>query len=220
MKLWLGVAAGVTLAAGITACDSARSTASACESKLKPTEIHVKTREVSYTTDLTFTSAALTQMARPPEGRIVNGLTRTSMRSAVVLNGNGITNRMSGKHCLRPVIDVELAFDPMTVFVSSELTEGSCRFATTMRHELEHVRVYREFLEAAATDVETQLREYFGNRVFYFESAADAQARLNQETSERVGPFVEQAMNRVQEKQAPLDTREEYDRLERVCGGA
>src|SRR5207253_4240904 len=137
----------------------ARTHTANCESRHKPNEIHVTTNPVEYTTDLTVTAATLTDIAKPPGGRTVNGLTRTSMRSAVNLGSNGITNRMSGKHCLRPVIDVQLAFDPMTVFISRELPEGSCRFTSRMQHELEHVRVYREFLEAAAADIETQLRE-------------------------------------------------------------
>lgn len=211
-------ALSVCIAAGaLGACDYAKPITAVCESKLKPTEVRVTSAPVEYQTDYSVSSAALTQMAPGETGRIVHGLTRTNMKSLVSIGTNGVTNQVTRKHCLRPVIDITLAFDPMTVFISSDQTQGSCQFDVTMRHELQHVAVYREFLDTAAVDIERQLREYFGNRIFYFDSEDDAQARMKEETSERVGPFVEQSMNRVLEKQAPLDTREEYDRLQRSC---
>lgn len=204
-------------AAVLGACDYTKPISAVCESRLQPTEVRVTSAPVEYRTDYTVSSAALTQMAPGETGRIVHGLTRTSMKSRVSIGTNGVTNPVTRKHCLRPVVDITLAFDPMTVYISSDQAEGSCQFDVTMRHELQHVGVYREFLDTAAGDIERQLREYFGNRIFYFDSEAAAQVRMKQETSERVGPFVEQSMNRVLEKQAPLDTREEYDRLQRSC---
>jgi hypothetical protein len=40
---------------------------------------------------------------------------------------------------------------------------------------------------------------------------------MSDETSRQIGPFVEDEMNRVRQLQAPLDTPEEYLRLERAC---
>lgn len=223
IRPWIGRAAIsvclAVIAALTAACDYVRPITAVCESRLKPTEVRVTAAPVDYKTDLSVSSAALTQMAPGGSGRVVQGLTRTSMRSLVNLGTNGITNPFTRRHCLRPVIDVRLAFDPMTVYVSNDQTEGSCQFSVTMQHELQHVAVYRNFLDSAAADIERQLRDYFGNRIFYFDSEADAQTRMRQETSERVGPFVEQSMNLVLEKQAPLDTREDYDRLQRSCSG-
>ena len=139
------------------------------------------------------------------------------MRSLVTVGSNGITNPLTGLHCLRPIVDVRLAFEPMTVFITKEQAQGSCQFDVTMRHEMQHVMVYSTFLDSAASDVERYLREHFGNRIYYFESAEAAQKEMNEETSKRIGPFVEEEMNRVRSLQAPLDTPEEYLRLERSC---
>ncbi|HET9424351.1 MAG TPA: hypothetical protein VFO55_03185 [Gemmatimonadaceae bacterium] len=210
---------GVGLAGAMAACDYVRPIESVCEARLKPTEVRVSTAPVTWSTDLTLPGARLTQMAATGTGRVVHGLTHTTMRSQVALASNGITNPVTRKHCLRPIIDVQLAFEPMTVYISSEHPEGSCQFGVTMQHELQHVAVYRSFLASAAEDVERKLRDYFGNRIFYFDNEAEAQKRMSEETSQRVGPFVEESMKRVDEMQAPLDTREEYDRLERSCAG-
>jgi hypothetical protein len=210
---------GIAVALAIlAACDAVRPLSTVCEARLKPTEIHVIAAPVEYTTDTTVSSEELTKMGNAGSGRVVHGITHTNMRSSVTLGSNGMTNHLTGKHCLRPIIDVKLAFEPMVVYVSKEQQPGSCQFSTTMQHELQHVAVYRDFLTTAAEEIETKLRTDFGSRIFYFDSEADAQAGIQTQTSERVGPFVEQAMRLVEDKQAPLDTRAEYDRLERLCG--
>lgn len=191
---------------------------SICEMKLQPTAVRVTTTPVTYSTDLTASSMTLTEMAAPTVGRTVHGLTRTNMRSLVTVGSNGITNPLTGTHCLRPIVDVRLAFEPMTVFIASDQPQGTCEFDVTLRHELQHVGVYRAFLDTAAAEVEGYLQKHFGNRIYYFDSADDAQRQMSEETSQRIGPFVEESMNRVRDLQAPLDTPDEYLRLERACG--
>jgi hypothetical protein len=188
-----------------------------CEHRLQPTEVRVTTTPVEFTTDLSVPTSRLTEMASTGSGRLVHGLTRTNMRSLVTVGSSGITNPLTGRHCLRPIVDVRLAFEPMTVFITADQQPGSCQFDVTMKHELQHVEVYRTFLDTAARDVEKYLAGHFGNRIYYFDSADDAQKQMSDETSKRIGPFVEEEMNRVRELQAPLDTPDEYLRLERSC---
>jgi hypothetical protein len=194
-----------------------RPMATICESRLQPTQVRVTTSPVVVDTNLSLSTVGLTKMAAAGTGRLVHGLTRTNMRSLVTVGSNGITNPLTGLHCLRPIVEVRLAFEPMTVFITNEQAPGSCQFDVTMRHEMEHVMVYSTFLDSAASDVERYLRDHFGNRIYYFESADAAQRQMNDETSQRIGPFVEEEMNRVRGLQAPLDTPDEYLRLERSC---
>jgi hypothetical protein len=209
--------AAVVLAATLAAC-GAGPMPSICKFELRPTQIRVSTTPVTFDTDLTLSSSELTAMAATNNGRTVHGLTRTNMRSLVTVGSNGVTNPITGSHCLRPIVDVKLAFEPMTVFITSDQKEGSCAFDVTMRHELQHVGVYRDFLDSVVVDVERELKSHFGNKIFYFNSADEAQRKMSDETSQTVGPFVEESMNRVRDLQAPLDTPEEYQRLERACG--
>jgi hypothetical protein len=190
-----------------------------CERQLQPTTVHVTTEPVTYKTDLSMPTSRLTAMAATGSGRLVHGLTRTNMRSEVTVGSNGMTNPLTGRHCLRPIVDVRLAFEPMTVFITADQPEGTCEFNVTMKHELQHVEVYRTFLDSAARDVEKYLKDHFKNRIYYFESAEEAQRKMSEETSKQVGPFVEEEMNLVRDRQAPLDTPEEYQRLERACSG-
>lgn len=211
------IAAAIVLAATLAACGDGPMS-SICEFELRPTKVRVSTTPVTFGTDLTMSSSELTTMAATTNGRTVHGLTRTNMRSLVTVGSNGVTNPITGSHCLRPIVDVKLAFEPMTVFITSDQREGTCAFDVTMRHELQHVGVYRDFLDSVAIDVERHLKNHFGNRIYYFKSAEEAQQKMGDETSQTIGPFVEENMNRVRDLQAPLDTPEEYQRLERACG--
>jgi hypothetical protein len=190
---------------------------SLCEMQLRPTEVRVTTTPLAFDTNLTLPTSRLTEMAATGTGRLVHGLTRTNMRSLVTVGSNGISNPLTGAHCLRPIVDVRLAFEPTTVFITSDQPMGTCEFGVTMRHELQHVAVYDAFLDTAAAEVTRYLKSHFENRIYYFASAEEAQQRMSEETSQRIGPYVEGAMNRVREMQAPLDTPDEYLRLERAC---
>ena len=59
-----------------------------------------------------------------------------------------------------------------------------------------------------------------GDALLHFDNEADAQRRMSQETNERVGPFVQESMQRIDQMHAPLDTPAEYDRLQRSCSGS
>jgi hypothetical protein len=208
----LALVGGMVLVAGLP-----KPMALICEAELQPTEVHVTTAPVVLDTNLSMSTAQLTDMAATGTGHLVHGLTRTNMRSLVTVASSGITNPLTRKHCLRPIVDVRLAFEPMTVFITSDQPQGTCQFDVTMRHEMQHVAVYQRFLDTAAVDVETYLRDHFGNRIYYFANSKEAQRRMSDETSQKIGPFVEEEMNRVRGLQAPLDTPEEYLRLERAC---
>jgi hypothetical protein len=202
------------------ACDYVQPIEQVCAKKLGPTELRVTAAPVEYTTDHTRPGDELTRMGAPGGGRVIMGLTKTTMRSSIKIGGRGLTNPVTRKHCMRPVVDVELAFEPMTVFISRDSPEGSCQFSVTMQHELRHVSAFSDFLDSAVVQVDRDLREYFGNRIFYFASEAEAARRMGDDTRERLGPFVTESMKQVDTLQALLDTREEYDRLERQCGSS
>jgi hypothetical protein len=219
MRFGMAIAFSIPVLCGaLVACDYVRPIEEVCEKRLGPTVIRVKTSPVEYTTDFTKTRAELAQMAPPDRGRIVTGLTQVNIRSAVTVSSTGLTIPVSGKHCLRPAIDVELAFAPMTVYISNEYSEGSCQFSVTMQHELQHVAAYRAFLADAPAEVERDLRQALGDRILYFANGAEASRKMADDTRDRLGPLVEESMKRVAAAQARLDTREEYDRLQYACG--
>jgi hypothetical protein len=204
----------------VAGCDYFRPIEQVCEKRLAPAEIRVTAAPIEYRTDLTKSTEQLTSMGAASAGGRILGLTQTNMKSSVSFGSNGITHRISGKHCMRPIINVKLAFEPMTVLVSRAYSEGSCEFKLTMDHEMRHVGAYAAFLADAAPEVERELRERFGKQISYFASEAEAERHVQSVTRQFLGPFVDENMKRVVGVQALIDAPEEYARLDqfhRAC---
>ena len=210
--------AALALLAG---CDWVRPFEQVCEQRLGPTQIEVKAAPITVTTDFTRSASELTALGAAVTGRSVLGLTQTNIKWNVSLDGNGITRRFSGAHCLRPAVRVRMAMEPMTVSIAREYPEGSCSFNLTMGHEQKHVRTYETFLADVTTRVREQLRTRFGERVQYYPSVAEAEKQLEAMTRDTLGPLVGAAMQEVIPLQAAVDSAEEYwrlDRFQEACG--
>ena len=205
----------------IGGCDYLRPFEQVCEKKLAPAEITVEAAPVSYRTDFSLSSEQLTAMGAASAGRLTLGLTQTNLKSSVSLGGNGITQRFTGRHCMRASVHVRLAFEPMTVYVSRNHPQASCVHEITMGHELKHVSVYEIFLADVSEKIERELRARFGGGIRYFASEAEAEKQVQDLTHEYLAPFVQESMNAVTARQAKVDSVEEYFRLDRfqaACG--
>lgn len=200
-------------------CDYFRPLEQICEKRLGPTTVKVEAVPVAFQTDLSLSTEQLTAKGASSVdlrgGRMVLGLTATTLKTSVTFGTNGITQRFGGRHCMRPSVNVRLAFEPMTVYVTRAHAKGSCEFDLTMDHEMKHVNTYARFLEKIAPEVEAELRDRFGNQVFYFDSVAQAQQHVERVAREFLGPYVQASMDKVTPLQAQLDTPEEYFRLDR-----
>lgn len=220
MKIALAAMAAATVL--VTAgCDYLRPFEQVCEKRLAPADITVEAVPVSYKTDFSRSSAELTAMGAATAGRMTLGLTQTSLKSSVSLGSRGITRQFTGRHCMRASVQVRLAFEPMTVYVSRDHPEGSCVHQITMGHELKHVRVYETFLSETAEAIRRELDERFGQRIHYFDSEAEAENQLQNLTREYLAPYVQGSMNAVRARQENIDSPEEYFRLDRfqdACG--
>ncbi len=205
------LAAAALLLAG---CDYFRPFEEVCAQRLGPTRIEVETVPVTYTTDFTKSTAELSRMGAASTGRRVLGLTQTNLKWSASLSSQGITQRLGGQHCLRPSIKVRFAFEPMTVLVGREFTPGSCIFDITMQHELQHVATYERFLPRVQEAVKRELEARFGQRIFLFDSEAEAQRQVHALTRDYVAPFVDRSMQEVTALQAAVDSPEEYFRLD------
>lgn len=214
--------ATVSLAAAalLGGCDWLQPFEQVCERKLGETSITVTSEPINERVDLGKSSAELTAMGAAVAGRHVLGLAQTQLKWGVSISSRGLTHRLGGQHCMRPTIEVKLAFDPMTILVAREQPEGSCAFNITMEHERKHVRIYERFLDRVAPQIEAELRSRIGNRILYFATEAEAERHVQTSLKEYLAPMVDKSMQEVTALQAAIDTPEEYFRLEtfqRAC---
>ena len=216
------LAALAVLAVCLAGCDLVRPFEQVCERKLGPGEVSVTAAPVRYETDLSQSSGQLTARGAQAAGRIVLGLTETQLKGSISFGGNGVVKPITGRYCMRPVVTVKLAFDPMLLSVAREQKEGSCEHKITMDHEMRHMRVYARYLDDLAARINADLKDKLGDRILYFKDVAAADAEMQALTSSTLKPYLENGLAEVQKLQKAVDSPEEYARMDSLqarCGG-
>ncbi|MCC6608684.1 MAG: hypothetical protein IT515_03275 [Burkholderiales bacterium] len=200
-------------AVALAGCDAVRPFEAVCERRLGPTSVHVTTTPVSYTTDFSRSIDDLTARGAHSAGTIVLGLVETQVRSEAKFGLNGIKQSFRDRYCMRPSVDVRLAFAPMRLFVAREHPEGSCGFRVTMEHELKHIAVYQEYLADFAAQIQVDLGHELGDRILYFASPAAADTHVEAVIAQTLQPYLEGVREEVEARQKRVDSPEEYARL-------
>jgi hypothetical protein len=106
-----------------------------------------------------------------------------------------------------PALDLQLSYQKTTVHVASELRENACAFEHVHAHEMNHLAIYRRWLDESPQ----RLGEFFKQR---FESLAamDSLSR-NQETIR----LALAEFGRVRAQHDAFDSEAEYDHNQAVC---
>lgn len=144
------------------------------------------------------------------------GLTTAEMVQDVDYQIKG--TRGLGFFCARPQVAVTLSVKHPVVDIASDLRPGGCLHTEVMRHEERHVETYAQHLE----DVSAHLKEEFAKRYpagsFLRAKTGEELTRIqNRELKEWLAPLISEALDAVDERQAAIDTQEEYERLAHAC---
>ena len=198
----------------LAGCDYFRSFEKVCEQRLAPSSVSVTGEPVTYESDFNQSIAQLSARGAASTGRMVLGLVESKLGGSIEFSAKGIVKPLSGRYCMRPALNVKLAFRPMKLYVASDYAQGSCEFDITMAHEQKHIAVYQKFLEEMATDVGRELGEKLGDNIQYFDSAAAGEAGMRESAAKILKPYLDRGMEEVAKRQARVDTPEEYFRLE------
>ncbi|HEY4372160.1 MAG TPA: hypothetical protein VGN52_09565 [Burkholderiales bacterium] len=209
--VWILIAA---VAMPLGGCDMVRPFEEVCARKLDAASVTVETAPVQYETDFSQSSSQLTARGAHAAGRIVLGLTETRLKSTFSFSGNGIVKPITGRYCMRPVVSVKLAFEPMKLFVASEQKPGSCEHKITLDHERRHMGVYANYLDTLSERITQEMKQKFGDRILYFSSTAEAEAQVRTTAAEILKPYMEKGMTEVQQLQKAVDSPEEYARMD------
>ena len=198
----------------LAGCDALRPFEQVCERKLEAASFRVIAAPMQHELDLTQSAAQLGARGAAAAGRLILGITSAQMKSTVSAAGNAITAPFSRRYCVRPQVEVTLAVEPLKVAIAREHAPGSCEHALTLNHEMKHVLVYERYLAELVVTVETELKTSIGDRVRHFASRADGERELPLLIERSVKPLIEAGMRQAQQRQAAVDTPDEYARLD------
>lgn len=190
-----------------------------CEDTMARTLTVLTAKQNGYSIDNTRSIRALTAMKGPQaRNHFVLGLTRTESRVSIGVEGPMLSDPVSGYECVAPKVQVSLFYTPITIYIGSEFTPGSCAYKEVLEHEKRHLDAYLAHLPKVETTVRKALAQRFDTRPLYA-PAGQARALLSKEIDTGWMPYIKKELARAEVLQAAIDSPQEYARLSKVCKG-
>ncbi|HEX4884876.1 MAG TPA: hypothetical protein VFX05_12105 [Casimicrobiaceae bacterium] len=161
---------------------------------------------------------ALTRLSEgpSPEHRTI-GLTLANFGHRSTFEVKGLEDRQGGRACVRPQVAVELYLRPLTVYVAREYSADPCRARVIREHEQRHVDVYMAYAQEAAAQLRDDLQRTLGSAPRFAASVGEAQRHVDRQVAATLEGFMREAQRTLAERQAQIDTPEEYERVRSSC---
>jgi hypothetical protein len=151
-------------------------------------------------------------------GDAMLGMTATSTRTEIDIDGPALSDPSSGRECIAPKIAVQISYQPLDVYVARELHPASCSYRTVYEHEMQHVKIYVDNLPRIEKLVRGELGKRFGGGPLYA-PAKKALPMLQDQVDTWLRPLIREELAKVEAQQRKLDSLAESERLSRSCSG-
>jgi hypothetical protein len=161
---------------------------------------------------------ALTRLSEgpSPEHRTI-GLTLANFGHRSTFEVKGLEDKRGARACVRPQVAVQLYLRPLTVFIAREYSGDPCRTRVIREHEERHVAVYTAFAHEAAQQLRLDLERAIGVAPLFATDIAEAQRLVDRKLGHTLDGFMREAQRTLAERQARIDTPEEYERVRTAC---
>lgn len=189
-----------------------------CEREMKP-HIEVISSIATYKLNNTISSRVLnTRGTYATVHQMLLGMTSGTNRTEILLDGPSLQDKPNRRECLAPRILVQLAYQPIDVYVAREFNTYSCAYREVFAHEMRHVSIYRENLPLVEDKIRKALAERYGDRPMYAPLGQGLDL-LEQDVDNWLRPMIRDELARVEKVQRELDSPDEVFRLSHSCGG-
>jgi hypothetical protein len=189
-----------------------------CEREMSPS-IHVRAKPPGFIVHNSVSSRVLnTRGSYSRAGEAMMGMTASSTRAEIDIDGPSLVDVTSARECIAPRISVELSYQPLDVYVAREFHPASCSYREVYAHELRHVRIYVDNLPRIEHLVRMELTRRYASQPLYA-PRGQGLALLQDQIDNWLRPLIRAELAKVEEQQAALDTRDEVERLSHMCQG-
>jgi hypothetical protein len=189
-----------------------------CESEMRP-RFDVLARVNGFVVHNTVSSRVLvTRGTYSKAGQAMMGMTASSTRAEIDIDGAALIDPDSGRECIAPRITIELSYQPLDVYVARELHPASCSYREVYAHEMQHVRIYRDNLPIIEQRVHEELVRRYGGQPL-FAPLNRGLAILHDQIESWLRPLLKAELAKVELQQLALDSRDETERLSHLCQG-
>lgn len=142
------------------------------------------------------------------------GLVTSKLRSKVSVSANlRVENRES---CLYPKLELTIGFEPMPIYIASELPTNGCAYQAVLQHELKHVEIYKKHLPRIVRLIEAELRPVF-SQGYSTDSAKELHKQIATDTKTYVAGAVKHEMSIVATEQEAFDAHDSESTVRGPC---
>jgi hypothetical protein len=145
------------------------------------------------------------------------GLTTARFGQRTVTELSVVVDAAGGRTCGTAAVRVELAMQPMTVFVAREIDRTPCARDATFAHELKHVAVFRQVLNEATRDLKADLADAIGTGLRRTGSRQELERGFNAQLEAYLSVFMSQWQRTMNARQDAVDSPDEYERTAAAC---
>lgn len=150
---------------------------------------------------------------------LMSGNINVSMSAEVAWS----TNTRSQTSCIwYDKININITSKPK-IYIAKEHRGNRCRYNATHRHELKHVKVDNQILAKYKPKFEYEVKKAARNvgviGPFMVQNLPQARADMNNQIQGAIKRVLHEMKQERQERQQQVDSKREYDRLSRMCGG-
>lgn len=189
-----------------------------CEREMLPV-FTVTTRDPGYKVHNSVSSRVLnTRGAYVKTGQAMMGMTASFTHADVAIEGASLRDGASDRECLAPRITVDLAYEPLDVYIAREFHPQSCSYREVFAHEMRHVQMYRDKLPEIEKVVRDELIRRVGSKPLYAQ-AGRALDLLQTQVDEWLRPLIVAEVAKIELLQRDIDSPEESFRLSHTCRG-
>jgi hypothetical protein len=189
-----------------------------CEQEMHPT-IAVRAHRPGFLVHNTVSSRVLnTRGTHAVSGQAMMGMTASSTRAEIDIDGPALSDAASGRECIAPRISVELSYQPLDIYVARELHPASCSYREVYAHELQHVKIYVDHLPRIELVIRDELMRRYGGRPLYA-PRNEGLTILHNQIDSWLRPLIKSELAKVEKRQVALDSRDEVERLSHLCQG-
>ena len=189
-----------------------------CEREMRPS-FEVRAYPPGFVVHNTVSSRVLnTRGTFASAGQLLMGMTASSTRAQIDIDGPALSDIESGRECIAPRISIELSYQPLDVYVARELHPSSCSYREVYAHELKHVKIYTDNLPGIEQLVRGELVSRYGGRPLYA-PRDQGLTILQSQIDTWLRPLIKAELAKVELQQRALDSRDEVERLSHMCQG-
>jgi len=132
------------------------------------------------------------------------GLTEALLQRQFALSLNGFVDPRSRQACGKPIIEMRLRYDPLRIYLASELDDNECAQEEVLDHELEHIRLYTSAVDRAAVELRQEILARY-SRMILRGTEQQILKQVEREIRERWLPRLDSLLDQYQWQHDALD---------------